>query len=74
MLAQPLYAGKLRTGAEAEHEAIIDADLWDRVQAIRSGASRKGGRQADGGHLLVRGTLRLYLRGGDDPPEGPPRS
>jgi len=58
MLAQPLYAGKLPSGEDAEHEAIIDAELWERVQAIRSGPSRKrGGRQPDGGHLLTRGVL-----------------
>jgi site-specific DNA recombinase len=59
VLAQPLYAGRLRNGEDAEHEAIVGAELWERVQATRASASRrKGGRQADGGHLLVRGTLR----------------
>jgi site-specific DNA recombinase len=61
------YTGKLSIkGADGEpqvldgkHEAIIDGELWERAQAIKAGASRrKGGRQADGGHLLVRGLLR----------------
>lgn len=68
MLSQVAYIGKQtvkdddgqRTRVlDATHEAIVDDDLWRRVQATRSGASRrKGGRHADGGHLLVRGVLR----------------
>ncbi|HEY4897086.1 MAG TPA: recombinase family protein, partial [Solirubrobacteraceae bacterium] len=67
MLSNVLYAGRLSVkGTDGErvvlpgaHEAIVDDELWDRVQAIRTGAlRRKGGRHADGAHLLVRGTLR----------------
>jgi DNA invertase Pin-like site-specific DNA recombinase len=67
MLANPAYIGKVvakddegkRTLAfDGKHEAIIDGELWQRVQAIRDGAQRKPGRHADGAHLLVRGMLR----------------
>jgi DNA invertase Pin-like site-specific DNA recombinase len=57
VLAQPLYAGKLPNGEDAEHEAIVPRQLWERVQAIRSGSPRKGG-QAHGAHLLTRGVMR----------------
>jgi site-specific DNA recombinase len=65
ILTNPAYAGKLPvTGEDGKplpgaHEAIVDEELWSRVQAIGSGATRrKGGRHADGAHLLVRGVLR----------------
>jgi site-specific DNA recombinase len=66
-LARAAYVGKLEVKdadgnlelLEGRHEAIIDNDLWSRVQAIRSGADgRKGGRQPEGKHLLTRGLLR----------------
>jgi site-specific DNA recombinase len=67
MLANPVYIGKLlardddgkRTVLiEGKHDAIVDDQLWARVQAITGGSRRTGGRHADGGHLLVRGVLR----------------
>jgi hypothetical protein len=63
MLGQSIYAGKI-AGKDGElvdgsHTAIISQELWDRVQAIRTGAlKRKPGRHASGQHLLVRGLLR----------------
>lgn len=67
VLANPAYIGKVlakddegkRTlEFDGLHEAIIDNELWQRVQAIRAGALRRPGRHADGVHLLVRGMLR----------------
>jgi site-specific DNA recombinase len=62
ILASPTYLGKLEFKGKVlpgVHEPIIDQDTWDRAQAIRAGANRqRGGRHADGGHLLTRGTLR----------------
>jgi DNA invertase Pin-like site-specific DNA recombinase len=68
MLGSVAYVGKLlvkddqgeRTRVlDGQHEAIIDAELWARVQAIRAGGSRrKGTTQPDGSHLLTHGTLR----------------
>jgi DNA invertase Pin-like site-specific DNA recombinase len=67
MLANPAYIGKVlakddegkRTlEFDGKHEAIVNDELWQRVQAIRAGAWRRPGRHADGAHLLVRGTLR----------------
>jgi site-specific DNA recombinase len=67
ILNRVAYTGKLSVrGADGDpqvvdgrHEPIIDDELWERAQTILAGASRrKGGRHADGGHLLVRGTLR----------------
>ena len=46
-LANPIYRG-----------TIIDADVFDRVQARKKDAARRGGRPPLGTHLLVRGTLR----------------
>jgi DNA invertase Pin-like site-specific DNA recombinase len=73
VLAQLLYAGKLGSGEDAEHEAIVPAELWERVQAIRSGRhARKGGRQAAGRHLLVRGVLRCTCGGAMNPRKARP--
>jgi DNA invertase Pin-like site-specific DNA recombinase len=68
MLSNPAYIGKLlakddegkRTRVlDGAHPAIVDDELWARVQTVRAGGSRrKGGRHADGAHLLVRGILR----------------
>jgi DNA invertase Pin-like site-specific DNA recombinase len=65
ILANVVYVGKLAaTGEDGEplpgaHDAIVDADVWARAQAIRAGhLKRKCGRHADGGHLLVRGLFR----------------
>jgi site-specific DNA recombinase len=68
LLANIAYTGRLlakddegnRTRVlDGAHPAIVDDELWARVQTVRTiGSRRKGGRHADGGHLLVRGVLR----------------
>lgn len=65
VLSSPLYVGKLPVKDDngdwlpGNHEPIVDAKVWERVQAIRAGAlKRKPGRHADGKHLFVRGALR----------------
>lgn len=68
MVSNVAYIGKLlakdddgkRTRVlDGAHPAIVDDELWARVQTVRAGGSRrKGGRHADGAHLLVRGILR----------------
>ncbi len=72
MLANPAYIGKVTLTRrdddgtivetrvlDGQHEAIVDDELWSRVQAIRAGGSRrKGTTQPDGSHLLTHGTLR----------------
>ena len=67
ILSNVVYTGKLSVTEEdgervvipGAHEPIVNDDLWNRVQTIRTGVTRrKGGRHADGGHLLVRGVLR----------------
>jgi hypothetical protein len=66
ILSSTTYIGKLEFNGETlhgNHPPIIDADPWDGGRAIRSGSHRRGGRQADGGHLLVRGMLRRPERG-----------
>ncbi len=62
ILANVIYTGKLEFKdqiLDGAHKAIVSDELWNRAQAIRTGAQRsKGGRHADGGHLLTRGVLR----------------
>lgn len=66
MLGNALYLGKIRrrVGGEWElhdgqHEAIVDEDLFDRVNATRATKERRaGGRPLKSGHLLTRGLLR----------------
>jgi site-specific DNA recombinase len=67
ILADPIYIGKLTVRGddgkpvvvEGAHDGIVEDELWNRVQAIRGGGSRrKGGQHAGGAHLLVRGVLR----------------
>ena len=62
ILGSELYAGKLAHDGQlfdGQHEAIISDDTWHRAERLRkSGVRRKGGRHADGGHLLTRGLLR----------------
>ncbi len=62
ILGSEVYAGKVAYDGklyDAQHEAIVSEDTWQRVAQLRaSGVRRKGGRQADGGHLLTRGLLR----------------
>ncbi|MBL8696417.1 MAG: recombinase zinc beta ribbon domain-containing protein, partial [Planctomycetes bacterium] len=43
MLANPAYVGRVHAHGqlvEGQHEAIVDADLWDRVQAALRGKKR----------------------------------
>jgi len=62
ILGSVTYSGRIEFGGEvmpANHEAIVSVEVWERAHAIRNrGARRKGGRHAEGGHLLVRGVLR----------------
>lgn len=68
ILGNVLYVGKVRhKGADGswqvfdgQHEAIVDAELFDRVQAARASAPRRGGGRPlkRGSHLLTRGLLR----------------
>jgi site-specific DNA recombinase len=71
ILADPIYVGKLTARhdgksmvVEGSHDPIVTPELWDRVQAIRAGGSRrKGGQHSGGAHLLVRGALRCGICG-----------
>jgi site-specific DNA recombinase len=71
VLSQPIYVGQIKSGdgfAEGQHEAIIEAELWQRVEAIRNRRTltpergrRRGktaGRTPDSPHLLTGGLLR----------------
>lgn len=65
ILCNPVYIGKIRHRdevLEGEHEPIIEADLWKRVETLRRAAdSRPGrgrGRRPKGSHLFLRGMLR----------------
>lgn len=71
VLSQPIYRGQIKSGdafAEGQHEAIIEAELWQRVEAIRNRRTitpergrRRGktaGRTPDSPHLLTGGLLR----------------
>ena len=60
MLQSPVYAGKMRAGdevVEGEHEAIVDQESWDRVQAALdgSGGAAKPKRKSN---RLLAGLLR----------------
>jgi site-specific DNA recombinase len=61
MLHNPLYVGRTPLGDESfpgQHEAIIDPELWDAVQAQVSRHARRGGCEAKNRHgLLLRGLL-----------------
>lgn len=61
VLANPLYAGKVRYRDElfaGEHEAIVDAKTWNRVQqTLRRNGEAKGNRHGNSGALL-KGLLR----------------
>jgi DNA invertase Pin-like site-specific DNA recombinase len=69
VLSNPTYKGLLPVKGEdgeplpGSHEAIVDADLWERAQ-VRGEHRRKGGRHAEGAHLLVRGLLRCRCGAG----------
>jgi DNA invertase Pin-like site-specific DNA recombinase len=72
VLSQPIYRGQLKSGdgfSEGRHEAIIEGELWQRVEAIRNRRTitpekgrRRGktaaGRTPDSPHLLTGGLLR----------------
>lgn len=63
MLANPIYKGFIAYRGEVfpgEHEAIVDAATFDRVQALRASPHRQtsGGRPPKGRHLLTRGLLK----------------
>ena len=66
MLTNPLYRGKIRYRGEiheGEHEAIIDEETWDRVQATLIDNARKArGRKAAASPSLLAG--RLYTEDG----------
>ena len=49
---------------DGQHEAIVDEDLWRRVNASRATKERRaGGRPMKSNHLLTRGLLRCGLCG-----------
>lgn len=65
LLANPLYMGCVQSNGEVyegQHEAIVDAETWQRAAEIREATARtKGGgrgRRPRGGHLFVKGHLR----------------
>jgi site-specific DNA recombinase len=62
ILGAVAYTGRMEFGGEvipANHEPIVTVEVWERARAIRMDGSRsKGGRHAEGKHLLVRGMLR----------------
>ncbi len=62
LLTNPIYAGKIRYKDElhaGEHEAIIDQDLFDRVQQQLKHNGRTGGAEVRNKYgALLRGLLR----------------
>ena len=67
MLANPIYVGRTRLHGESfegEHDAIVDQDLFDRVQRQTAAQARTGGAVAKNryGHLL-RGLLHCAACG-----------
>jgi len=86
ILKNPLYKGLIRharnngewTLYEGKHEPIIDADLFDRVNASRKMRASKlayagaGGRPVRGQHLLRGGMLRCGKCGGGMIPQTRP--
>lgn len=58
LLTNPFYTGWVRYGADlhaGQHEALIEQELFDKVQAIRArrNAGRGGPRRADRAYLLA---------------------
>ncbi len=62
LLTNPVYIGKvLHQGRfyDGEHEAIIDLDVWERVQAILKRNGSNGGKDVRNRHgALLKGILR----------------
>ena len=65
-LGSPLYLGKIRRKVngtyelyDGQHEAIVNEDIWHRVNASRATPQRRvGGRPMHSTHLLTRGIGR----------------
>src|SRR5581483_1194609 len=70
LLTKRVYVGKIEFGGEVydgEHEAILDPEVWQRVQDRLHLNGRTGGRQ-------VRNKYGAVLKGNeiDDPAPAPP--
>ena len=68
ILLNPVYAGLIRDGEkliEATHEAIIDRETWEQVQALQKAKARthKRGRPSAGKHLFRKGFLKCGICG-----------
>jgi site-specific DNA recombinase len=67
MLANPLYVGRTRLHRESfegEHDAIVDQDLFDRVQRQMAAQARTGGAVAKNRYRhLLRGLLHCAACG-----------
>lgn len=46
MMTSPLYVSRLRTGEQAHWAPVVDADLWEAVQAVRATRRTRDGRPA----------------------------
>ncbi|MBF0416778.1 MAG: recombinase zinc beta ribbon domain-containing protein [Magnetococcales bacterium] len=61
MLANRLYVGEIVLGEEVfpgEHQAIIDRDLWDQVQAEMAAKVRRQGKNRIHPPALLKGVIR----------------
>jgi DNA invertase Pin-like site-specific DNA recombinase len=68
ILMNPTYAGLLRGKGElmeAQHEAIVSLETWEKAEALREAKTRthKRGRNPLGKHLFRKGFLRCGLCG-----------
>ena len=68
ILMNPVYAGLVRDGEKlikATHEAIIDRETWEKVQALQKAKARthKRGRPSAGKHLFRGGFLKCGICG-----------
>jgi hypothetical protein len=79
ILREPYYAGRIEVEGElveGQHEAIVSAELWEEVAAIRAAGRRapsaRGGRRPNGSHLFTNGTLRCGRCGGPMVPRSRP--
>jgi site-specific DNA recombinase len=61
ILSSPIYIGRIphrQTSYNGEHEAIIDAETWDKVQAkLKTNAGRQRGRTSSKHPSLLAGLL-----------------